>query len=96
MYVIYIVFNNIYIYTHVCIYVCIYICIIIRDNVAYEGFRLLDYSLLLFALCCSSVVCWRQHTTEEGHRSFLMPWSFYWIKVSQLCFIFVLCMCICI
>ena len=34
------IFFNLYIYIH--IYSYIYICIIIRDNVAYEGFRVLD------------------------------------------------------
>ena len=31
-----------YIYT-IMYYIYIFICIIIRDNVAYEGFRVLDY-----------------------------------------------------
>ena len=30
-------------------------------------------------------------TIEEGHRSVQKPWSFYWIKVSQLRFLFVFC-----
>ena len=37
---------------------------------------------------------YRQYTTEEGHRSVRIPWSFYWIKVSQLRFIFVFCLLI--
>ena len=30
-------------YVSLSIYICIYICIVIRDNVAYEGFSVLDY-----------------------------------------------------
>ena len=40
-------------------------------------------------MCPSSVVYWRQYTTEEGHRSVRQLWSFYCIKMSQLRFILV-------
>ena len=44
IYIIYIIIYNIYynIYIYI-IYIYIYICSIIRDNVTYERFRVLDY-----------------------------------------------------
>ena len=37
---------------------------------------------------------YRQYTTEEGFKSTRKHWSFYWIKVSQLRYIFVFCLLI--
>ena len=38
------IFNTLYIYIYsvYIVYIYIYVCFIIRDNVAYEGFRVLD------------------------------------------------------
>ena len=35
---------------------------------------------------------YRQYATEEGYRSVRKLWSFYWIKVSQLCFMSAFCL----
>ena len=51
-----------------------------RDSTTSNDFELYIYRY---------IYTYRQYTTEEGHMSVRKPWSFYWIKVSQLRFIFV-------
>ena len=56
----------------------IYIYSIIRDNVTYESFRVLDYL---------------QYTTEEGHRSVRKLWSFYYRFIALRCHNYALYLC---